>query len=93
VNALDVTDKPRLRPLRWRWDGEEGQHIAVAVPNPGGIYFLNPSAAKIFAACDGTKTVAELAGILVEAYEIGLEQAVKDTLKVLDLWREMDMLQ
>ncbi len=93
MNPTQVTDKPRLKPHRWRWDGEEGRHIAVVVAKAQAIYFLNPSAAMIFSVCDGTKTVAELAGLLVEGYGISVEQATADTVTVLDLWRELDMFE
>ncbi len=88
---MQVTDKPRLKPHRWRWDGEEGRHIAVVIAKAKAITFLNPSAAIIFSACDGTKTIAELAGLLVESYGISVEQATADTLTILGLWRELDM--
>ncbi len=93
MNAVLMTDKPRLKPHRWRWDGEEGLHIAVVIAKAGGIYFLNPSAALIFSACDGKRTVEELAGRLVETYGISKEQAIEDTVKVLDVWRELEMFE
>ncbi len=48
---------------------------------------------SVSSACDGTKTVAELAGLLVEGYGISVEQATADTVTVLDLWRELDMFE
>ncbi len=90
-DPMPVTDKPRLKPHRWRWDSEEGRHIAVVVTKAKAITFLSPSAAIIFSACDGMKTIVELAGLLVESYGISVEQATADTLAILGLWRELNM--
>lgn len=60
--------RPRRVALRWRWDGERGRHILACMPLTGYVHVLNPTAALVFAACDGTRTVDEIVGQLRARY-------------------------
>lgn len=79
--------RPRRHPdLAWRnWDGEvvilaPSGHDPAAPPElqDGAEHDLNPVGSRIFELCDGGRTVAEVAALLVEEFEVDLPTAAAD---------------
>ena len=56
------------------------------------FYTLNSVGARIWELLDGQRTVADIAGTIVEKYEVDLERAAKDTLRFISRLAEMGMV-
>jgi hypothetical protein len=83
---IDGGWKPERSDVRWRWDGEAGKHILVCMPLTGYVHVLNPSAAIIFAALDGTRTVDWIVGELARAYKVDRARVLSDVEKLLEMF-------
>jgi Coenzyme PQQ synthesis protein D (PqqD) len=84
-----VDEVLHLRPLRhpavdWRELG--GQATLVLPGDAGASHELNEVASRIWALCDGRRTVREIAARLVEEFEVDLTTAEQDAA---DFVREM----
>jgi len=65
--------------VKWRWDGEDGQHITLLLPDKSGtVYFLNPTAAFIFIMCDGKNTVNDIVQLISERYKESADRVLRD---------------
>ena len=76
---------PHSRPVR-RSDvlaQGAGETVILLTPDSGKYFTLNEVGGRIWELSDGTRSVAEIAGVLVEEYEAPLEEIQADTLEVL----------
>ena len=88
---------PRRHPdVAWRnWDGEvviltPSGHDPDAPPEQrdGAEHDLNPVASRVWELCDGARSVAEIARVLVEEFEVDEETAGRDAAEFLaSLWQ------
>jgi len=61
-------------------------------PRQGQGFVLNPTAARIWSLCDGSRTVAAVAAELAAAYALGDEQALSDVCACLEDLRRAGLL-
>lgn len=76
---------PESRPRR-RADvlaQEAGDTVVLLTPDSGQYFTLNEVGGRIWELADGTRSVAEIAGVLVEEYDAPLEEIEADALEVL----------
>ena len=64
--------------VRWRPEGPHGRHVAVASPAAGTIHLLNPSAAEVFLALDGTRRLRDVRGLLAARFDVPMEIIARD---------------
>jgi hypothetical protein len=57
--------------------------VILLTPDSGEYFTLNEVGGRIWELSDGTRSVAEIAGVLVEEFEAPLDQVQADTLDVL----------
>ena len=60
-----------------------GDTVILLTPDSGEYFTLNDVGARIWELTDGSRSVAEIAGVLVEEYEAPLEAIRADVLDVL----------
>jgi pyrroloquinoline quinone biosynthesis protein D len=61
-------------------------------PNTLEAFVLNPTAARIWALCDGSRTVAAIAKDLSKLYGLGRQQALEDVCEFIDDMRRAGLL-
>jgi hypothetical protein len=77
--------QPESRPLR-REDvmaQAAGDTVILLTPDSGEYFTLNEVGGRIWELADGSRSVAEIAAVLVDEYEAPLEDIQADTLEVL----------
>jgi hypothetical protein len=57
--------------------------VVLLNPDNGQYYSLDEVGGKIWDRCDGTHTVAEIASLLYQEYEVALDVLQADTLELL----------
>ena len=60
-----------------------GDTVILLTPDSGEYFTLNEVGGRIWELSDGSRSVAEIAGVLVEEYEAPLDEIQADTLEVL----------
>ena len=70
-----------------------GKEQVVYEPTSHEVVVLNPTAAFIFGACDGTRTVVELLDVMVGRFAAPAEVLEKDLLATLELFRRKNLLE
>lgn len=75
---MDNSVYPKLKKLRWRWDGEAGEHITFLNPANGAINVLNPIAASIFSLSDGQHSVEQIVDSLMETFSAPSREQVRN---------------
>lgn len=60
---------PKRRNIRWRWDGQEGEHVTFQHPQTGAINVFNPIGAMIFHLSDGNHTVESIIEKIVSEFD------------------------
>lgn len=79
---MHATDRP-LRTVRIVWRrGEDG--VVVLNPNDGQYFALDDVGGRIWELCEGTLSVAEIAGVLAGEYEAPAVTIESDALALLD---------
>ena len=76
---------PESRPVR-RSDvlaQGAGETVILLTPDSGEYFTLNEVGGRIWELSDGSRSVAEIAGVLAEEYEAPVEEIRMDTLEVL----------
>lgn len=76
---------PESRPVR-RTDvlaQEAGETVILLTPHSGEYFTLNEVGGRIWELADGSRSVAEIASLLVEEYDAPLEEIQADALEVL----------
>lgn len=73
-----------------------GELILVPIRQEAGdlayFYSLNPVGARVWELLDGQRSAADIAGTIVEEYEVDLERAAKDALRFLRRLEELEMV-
>ena len=82
----DVLDVRPLRHPGVRTRVEMGETTLVGPGNGGASRELNEVAARIWALCDGRRTVRDIAALVVDEFEVDLDTARRD---VVEFVREM----
>ena len=70
--------------------GEDGG--LVVLPMKREIKVLNPVGILVFSLIDGTRTEAEIAGVVAEQFDVSAEDAARDVSDFLEELRENGML-
>jgi len=70
--------------------GEDGG--IVVLPMQREIKVLNPVGILVFGLIDGSRTEAEIAGIVAEQFEVSVENAARDVAEFLEDLRSNGML-
>lgn len=60
---------PKRHNTRWRWDGQDGEHLTFQHPKTGSINVLNPIGAMIFNLSDGNHAIKDVIDKIMEEYE------------------------
>ncbi len=60
------------------------QEAVLVLPAKGEVKVLNEVGARIWALADGSRSVSEIAAVIVDQYEVPLAQAQVDTLAFLN---------
>ena len=60
-----------------------GETMILLTPDSGEYFTLNEVGGRIWELADGSRSVTEIAGLLVEEYEAPLEEIQADALKLL----------
>jgi hypothetical protein len=90
---MDELAYPRKKKVRWRWDGESGEHITFLNPKTGTINVLNPLAATIFNLSDGKHTVRQIVDDIVEQFQApSAEQVRSDVETFLDFMVKQELV-
>lgn len=77
VRSFAGTDRPRRHPdSSYRAIGDEGG--LVVLPGRAEVKVLNPVGVKVFGLLDGSRTLEEIAGEVVQEFEVGEEAALRD---------------
>ena len=82
--------KPRSRPELDVLDTDEGAVVYDA--SKGGLHYLNPSAATVFALCDGTMTIAEMASAIAGTYDQPADEVEAQVRSLLRELRKLGLL-
>ena len=61
-----------------------GEDAVLLHVNRGDYYSLNKVGARLWILADGSKSIADLAGLITEEFEISQEEAEKDILELAD---------
>jgi hypothetical protein len=70
-------------------DGE-----TIVLDRSGGfVHQLNQTASYIWDCCDGTSTIAAMSTQLAEAFDVTLETAETDVVRVIDQLRQLNLLE
>lgn len=67
---------PKRQKMRWRWDGENGEHITFLHPATGSINVLNPIGATIFNLSDGSCTIKDIIDKIMAEFEAPSREVV-----------------
>lgn len=54
-------------------------------PEAGKVSVLNEVAARIWQLADGTRSIREIAAVITQEYQVGLDQAQADTIEFIDV--------
>ena len=71
---------------------ENGEAVLV-LPGKGQVKVLNEIAARIWELADGTRSVAQIAEAITEAYQVGEQQAEQDVWDFLNNLASIGLLQ
>lgn len=82
--------KPRIRDglAVVELDGE----AVIYDEDSGNLHHLNPTATVVFALCDGSATVREMAGEIAEAFGVPAEQVEPQVRTLLRRFRKQELL-
>jgi pyrroloquinoline quinone biosynthesis protein D len=69
----------------------EGQGVVV-LPGVGEVQVLNAVGARIWELMDGTRSAAEIAGVVAQEFEVPETTATSDTLEFIETLRAQKML-
>ena len=69
-----------------------GDTMVLLTPDTGEYFTLNEVGGRIWQLSDGTRTVAEIAGLVGEEYEAPLEEIRADSLEILSELAEARLL-
>jgi hypothetical protein len=61
-----------------------GETVILLTPDSGEYFTLNEVGGRIWELADGSRSVTEIAGVLVEEYDAPLDEIQADALAVLD---------
>lgn len=61
--------------------------------NKDQIHQLNPTACLIWSQCDGNKSENNLAALLVEKYDIDIETALGDVIKIIQDLHKLELIE
>jgi len=67
---------PKRFNIRWRWDGEDGEHITFQHPRSNAINVLNPIGALVFYLSDGNHSVKDIIEHVMEVYDAPSREVV-----------------
>lgn len=82
---------PRQRPdLAARVIGGEA---VVVTPADARVHELNEVATAVFEACDGTRSGWQLVDVVLGAFEVGRDEAVRDVTTLLETMREAGLVE
>ena len=83
--------RPRRSPeAAFRPMGEDGG--IVVLPMQREVKVLNPVGILVFGLIDGSRSEAEIASIVAEEFEVGIDEAAQDVSQFLDELRSNGML-
>jgi hypothetical protein len=75
--------------LRWRWDGENGEHITFQHPRTGSINVLNPIGATVFHLSDGNHTIKAIIDQILDEFDAPNREVVaKDVYDFIDFLKQ-----
>ena len=69
-----------------------GDTVILLTPDSGEYFTLNEVGGRIWELADGSRSVADIAGVLVEEYEAPLEDIQADALDILDELAEVQLV-
>lgn len=78
---MDVNSRPRRREDVLAQAA--GDTVILLTPDSGEYFTLNEVGGRIWELADGSRSVAEIAAVLVDEYEAPLEEIQQDVLDVL----------
>ena len=88
---MDRTERPRrLRECAFRPFGDDGG--LVVLPGRAEVKVLNPVAIRVFGLLDGEHSIDELAAVVVDEFEVGLDEARADVVRFVRQLDEHGML-
>jgi PqqD family protein of HPr-rel-A system len=92
---LEITDDTTMKPKQI--PGLEisvaGDEMLVHDPSNGKVHVLNATAGKVLELCDGSRTVAEIAVAVANAFMVDTERVRPDVDSILEDFTKLGLLQ
>jgi hypothetical protein len=90
MNQASILDRPTLRSDVAAYPVDD--ELVLYDPYPAQAFVLNPTAARIWTLCDGSRTTMEVAQAMAAAYALADDEALTDVCECLEHLRRDGLL-